>query len=62
MSPRAGDGAVKVISAGLGRKLGPGFAAYALAENRIALEVEALLIVIEEDILVTPFSFDELFH
>lgn len=62
MSPRAGDGAVKMVSAGLGRKLGLGFAADALTENRIAFEVEPFRVVLDEDILSAPFPVDELSH
>ena len=62
MRPRAGDGAVEVIAAGLGRKRGPGFAADAIAEDELALEVQPLVVVIEEDVLLAPFAIDELSH
>jgi hypothetical protein len=62
MSPRAGNGAVKVISARFGRKLGLSFVADTFTENRIALEVKPSLVVLDEDILTTPFPVDELSH
>jgi hypothetical protein len=62
MSPRASNGAVKVISAGLGRKLGLGFVAYAVAENGIAFEIKPSIIVLGDDILSAPFSVNELSH
>jgi hypothetical protein len=54
MGPGAGYRAVKMIAAGLGRKLRLGVAADVVAENRIALEVHPLVVVIDEDILRAP--------
>ena len=62
MRPRAADGAVEVIAAGLGRKLGIAFVADAAPENGIALEVKPLVVVIDEDVLGAPFPVDELSH
>src|SRR3954453_5538021 len=62
MRPGAGDGAVKMVSAGLGRKLGLGVAADALTENRIAFEVEPFGVVLDEDVLGAPLPVDELSH
>jgi hypothetical protein len=62
MSPWTSNSAVKVISARLGRKLGLGFVAYAVTEDRIALEIESPSIVLVENILGGPFPVDELPH
>ena len=62
MRPWAADGAVKMIAARRGRKLGLGFTVDAIAENRGALEVEAFVVVIAEDILAAPFSVNQLSH
>jgi hypothetical protein len=50
MRPRAGDGAVEMIAAGLGGKLGGGFIADAIAENGIALEVKPLGVVLDQNV------------
>src|SRR5262245_10144549 len=62
MRPRAGHGAVEVIAAGLGGKFGARLAADAMAENRVALEVESLVVVLDQDVLGGPFAVDELSH
>ena len=62
MRPRAGDGAVKVIAAGLGGKFGVRRVTDVMTEDGRTLVVEPSLVVIGEDIFVGPFSVGEMSH
>ena len=62
MRPRAGDRTIQVIAAGFGRKRGAGVTADTVAENRVALEIQPLVVVVEQDVLGPPLSVDKLSH
>ena len=62
MRPRAGDRTIEVITAGLGGERGAGFATHAIPKYGIALEIQSLVVVVEEDVLGPPLSVDKLSH
>src|SRR5690349_4875837 len=58
----AADGTVEMIAPGLGRKFGLGVAFDAIAKDGVALEIEPLVVVIEQNVFVAPLAVDELSH
>ncbi len=60
--PRAGDRAIEMVAAGLGRKAGGAVRGDAVPEDRGALEVDTLLVVLAQDLAGHPLAVDELAH